>query len=232
MAIGLLVYVFYGRTHSEINNPRLIIDEPMRVLHEGYSVDDSGSYHGYTDDDLREQYARQIARRNQYDRPRSGYYDSRRASRYTDQEMATTTPNNGVNNTEGCQAPVQPNSGDNDRAPPFVTRANTSSTAVDSGFGIGAKIPSRHSSLSHADAFMKRHEFVQKQQDQREKQQQQHRPLQPLSQAHLQQHETMGLSDQGSSQSDPKDPSSSSSTNSAMSYHLEKYPETAHLSSR
>ncbi|KAF8987686.1 hypothetical protein BGZ52_003231 [Haplosporangium bisporale] len=217
---------------GEINNPRLIIDEPMRVLHEGYSVDDSGSYHGYTDDDLQEQYARQIARRNQYDRPRSGYYGSRRASRYTDQEMVMTTPNNGVNIIEGCQAPVQPNGGDNNCASPFETRANTSSTAVDSGVGIGSGIPSRHSSLSHADAFKKRHEFAQKQQDQREKQQQQHRPLQPLLQIHLQQHETMGLSDQGSGQSNPKDPSSSSSTSSAMSYRLEQYPETAHLSSR
>ncbi|KAI9238834.1 MAG: amino acid permease-domain-containing protein [Podila humilis] len=232
MALGLLVYFFYGRTHSEINNPRLIIDEPMRVLHEGYSVDDSGSYHGYTDDDLQEQYARQIARRNQYDRPRSGYYGSRRASRYTDQEMVMTTPNNGVNIIEGCQAPVQPNGGDNVCASPFETRANTSSTAVDSGVGIGSGIPSRHSSLSHADAFKKRHEFAQKQQDQREKQQQQHRPLQPLLQIHLQQHETMGLSDRGSGQSNPKDPSSSSSTSSAMSYRLEQYPETAHLSSR
>ncbi|KAF9389198.1 hypothetical protein CPC16_005958 [Podila verticillata] len=217
---------------GEINNPRLIIDEPMRVLHEGYSVDDSGSYHGYTDDDLQEQYARQIARRNQYDRPRSGYYGSRRASRYTDQEMVMTTPNNGVNIIEGCQAPVQPNGGDNNCASPFETRANTSSTAVDSGVGIGSGIPSRHSSLSHADAFKKRHEFAQKQQDQREKQQQQHRPLQPLLQIHLQQHETMGLSDQGSGQSNSKDPSSSSSTSSAMSYRLEQYPETAHLSSR
>ncbi|KAG0360421.1 hypothetical protein BG005_010789 [Podila minutissima] len=68
---------------GEVNNPRMIIDEPMRVLHENYSVDD-GSYHGYTDDDLRQQYSRQVARRMQYDRPRSGYYDSRRASRAED----------------------------------------------------------------------------------------------------------------------------------------------------
>ncbi|KAG0339208.1 hypothetical protein BG004_006916 [Podila humilis] len=100
MSIGLLVYILYGRTHSEINNPRLIIDEPMRVLHENYSVDgDNGSYHGYTDDDLRQQYARQVARRMQYDRPRSSYYyDSRRASRFDDFDTGTHTPDNNNNN--------------------------------------------------------------------------------------------------------------------------------------
>ncbi|KAG0033998.1 hypothetical protein BGZ81_006510 [Podila clonocystis] len=238
MAIGLLVYVLYGRTHSEINNPRMIIDEPMRVLHENYSVDD-GSYHGYTDDDLRQQYARQVARRMQYDRPRSGYYDSRRASRYDDQELGTPTPNNGAspnnnnNNNDGSQAPLQPNSGDNDRGSPFNTRTNTSSTAVDSGIGIGVGIPSRISSLSHADAFKQRRELAQKEKDQQDRETQYHPPQQP-SQIHLQHHETMtmGLSDQDSGHSDPKDPTLSSSTNSAMSYTLEHYPETAHLSSK
>lgn len=237
MAVGLLVYFFYGRTHSEVNNPRMIIDEPMRVLHENYSVDD-GSYHGYTDDDLRQQYSRQVARRMQYDRPRSGYYDSRRASRYDDQELRTPTPNNGANpnyssnDNDGCQTPVQPNSG-NGRDSPFSTRVNTSSTAVESGIGIGVGIPSRISSLSHVDAFKQRRELAQKDKDQRDRETQYH-PPQQLSQIHLQQHETMtmGLSDQDSGQSDPKDPSSSESTNSAMSYRLEQYPETAHLSPR
>ncbi|KAF9175437.1 Cationic amino acid transporter-1 [Mortierella sp. AD011] len=52
MAAGIFVYVVYGRSHSEVNNPRPITDEPMRVLHENYSVNtlDQG---GYIDDDLR-----------------------------------------------------------------------------------------------------------------------------------------------------------------------------------
>ncbi|KAF9572849.1 Cationic amino acid transporter-1 [Mortierella alpina] len=65
MAFGILVYLVYGRSHSEINNPRIIADEPMRVLHENYSVDSVNyhNYQGYTDEDLRRQYERQLARR-------------------------------------------------------------------------------------------------------------------------------------------------------------------------
>ncbi len=65
MAFGILVYLVYGRSHSEINNPRIIADEPMRVLHENYSVDSVNyhNYQGYTDEHLRRQYERQLARR-------------------------------------------------------------------------------------------------------------------------------------------------------------------------
>ncbi|KAI1303399.1 hypothetical protein EDD11_005340 [Mortierella claussenii] len=99
MALGLLVYAFYGRNHSEVNNPRLIVDEPMRVLQENFSVD-SISYHGYTDDDLRQQYARQLARRMDYDRPRqhqrySDYMDGRLPSHYGAQEPTSPTNDQG-----------------------------------------------------------------------------------------------------------------------------------------
>ncbi|KAG0042984.1 Cationic amino acid transporter-1 [Gryganskiella cystojenkinii] len=66
MAVGVLVYLVYGRSHSEVNNPRIVSDEPMRVIHENYSVNSVGepvAYQGYTDDDLRRQYERQLARR-------------------------------------------------------------------------------------------------------------------------------------------------------------------------
>ncbi|KAF9100457.1 Cationic amino acid transporter-1 [Mortierella sp. AM989] len=62
MAIGVFVYLVYGRSHSEVNNPRFIVDEPMRVLHENYSAD-TLNYQGYTDEHLRRQYERQLARR-------------------------------------------------------------------------------------------------------------------------------------------------------------------------
>ncbi|KAF9173102.1 hypothetical protein BGX21_010101 [Mortierella sp. AD011] len=73
MAIGLFVYIFYGRTHSEVNNPRMTMDEPMQVIHENYSVS-SFHYQGYTDDDLRQQHARQQARRMDYNRPLTQHY--------------------------------------------------------------------------------------------------------------------------------------------------------------
>ncbi|KAG0024869.1 hypothetical protein BGZ82_010335 [Podila clonocystis] len=65
MAIGILVYLLYGRTHSEVNNPRVIPDQPMQVMHENFSIDSFNydQYQGYTDDDLRRQYDRQLARR-------------------------------------------------------------------------------------------------------------------------------------------------------------------------
>lgn len=62
MAIGVLVYFVYGRTHSEVNNPRMT-DEPMQVVHEGYSVEGLNNYQGYTDDYLRRQCERQLNRR-------------------------------------------------------------------------------------------------------------------------------------------------------------------------
>jgi len=65
MAAGILIYLVYGRTHSEVNNPRLVAEEPMRIIHENYSVNSIGEpriYQGYTDDDLRRQYERQLAR--------------------------------------------------------------------------------------------------------------------------------------------------------------------------
>ncbi|KAF9423034.1 Cationic amino acid transporter-1 [Entomortierella beljakovae] len=62
MAIGILVYIVYGRSHSEVNNPRIIADEPMRVLHENISTD-SANYIGYMDADLQRQYDRRVARR-------------------------------------------------------------------------------------------------------------------------------------------------------------------------
>ncbi|KAG0258179.1 Cationic amino acid transporter-1 [Mortierella polycephala] len=70
MSAGILVYLVYGRTHSEVNNPRIITeDEPMRVLHENFSVDsvNFSNYQGYTDEHLRRQYERQLARRMGHD---------------------------------------------------------------------------------------------------------------------------------------------------------------------
>ncbi|KAG0229456.1 hypothetical protein BGX31_006179 [Mortierella sp. GBA43] len=57
MALGVLIYLIYGRTHSEVNNPRQL-NEPMRVVHENYSVEAMGAM-GYIDEDLRRQYERQ-----------------------------------------------------------------------------------------------------------------------------------------------------------------------------
>ncbi|GJJ74851.1 hypothetical protein EMPS_07209 [Entomortierella parvispora] len=72
MAAGVLVYLIYGRTHSEVNNPRLVQEEPMQIIHENYSVNSIGeprNYQGYTDEDLRRQYERQLARRLNLDHP-------------------------------------------------------------------------------------------------------------------------------------------------------------------
>lgn len=54
MAVGVLIYLLYGRTHSEVNNPRLI-NEPMRVVHENFSVE-AMNQPGYTDEYLMRQY--------------------------------------------------------------------------------------------------------------------------------------------------------------------------------
>ncbi|KAF9355173.1 Cationic amino acid transporter-1 [Mortierella sp. NVP85] len=62
MAVGVLVYFMYGRTHSEVNNPRMT-NEPMQVVHENYSIEGLNNYQGYADDYLRQQYERQLNRR-------------------------------------------------------------------------------------------------------------------------------------------------------------------------
>ncbi|KAF9165168.1 Cationic amino acid transporter-1 [Actinomortierella ambigua] len=66
MGAGLLFYFLYGRSHSEVNNPRIVADEPMRVLHENYSLDSIGmqSQLGYTDEHLRRQIERMQTRRS------------------------------------------------------------------------------------------------------------------------------------------------------------------------
>ncbi|KAG0227216.1 hypothetical protein BGW42_003107 [Actinomortierella wolfii] len=70
MGAGLLFYIVYGRSHSEVNNPRIVADEPMRVLHENYSLDSIGlqSQQGYTDEHLRRQLERMQARSNRWSR--------------------------------------------------------------------------------------------------------------------------------------------------------------------
>ncbi|KAF9146991.1 hypothetical protein BG015_011431 [Linnemannia schmuckeri] len=62
VGIGIVIYLFYGRRHSEVNNPRLVQDDPMRVLHENFSVD-TVNYRGFNDEHLRRQYERQLGRR-------------------------------------------------------------------------------------------------------------------------------------------------------------------------
>lgn len=57
-----MIYLFYGRRHSEVNNPRLVQDDPMRVVHENFSVD-TVNYRGFNDEHLRRQYERQLGRR-------------------------------------------------------------------------------------------------------------------------------------------------------------------------
>ncbi|KAF8939142.1 Cationic amino acid transporter-1 [Haplosporangium gracile] len=62
VGIGIVIYLFYGRRHSEVNNPRLVQNDPMRVLHENFSVD-TVNYRGFNDEHLRRQYERQLGRR-------------------------------------------------------------------------------------------------------------------------------------------------------------------------
>lgn len=62
VGIGIVIYLFYGRRHSEVNNPRLVQDDPMRVVHENFSVD-TVNYRGFNDEHLRRQYERQLGRR-------------------------------------------------------------------------------------------------------------------------------------------------------------------------
>jgi len=123
MAVGLLVYILYGRTHSEINNPRLTMDEPMRVLHENFSVD-TVNYQGYTDEDLRQQYARQLSRRMEYDRPvtqRQSAYIEDRATRDFSEEAARAG--------EGF--------GPGDERPSQGDDCTSSQGGIDSGHGVG-----------------------------------------------------------------------------------------------
>ncbi|GJJ76616.1 basic amino acid/polyamine antiporter, APA family [Entomortierella parvispora] len=122
MAVGLLVYILYGRTHSEINNPRITMDEPMQVLHENFSVD-TVNYQGYTDDDLRQQYARQLARRMGYDYPltqrQSAYLEDRMTHDFSDATQA------GDGYGFGHERPSQ---GDD---------CTSSQGGIDSGHGVG-----------------------------------------------------------------------------------------------
>ncbi|KAG0325248.1 hypothetical protein BGZ99_000903 [Dissophora globulifera] len=155
MGVGLLVYLFYGRTHSEINNPRQILDEPMRVLHENFSADSVNNYHGYTDDDLRQQYARQLARRMEYDRPRR--------HRHSDQNVGEQLPSeHGANNAAAAaaaaatgagaaiiatgQGPLHPNTEYHDGGKKNSCDDDASSCGgIDSGHGVGGSIPRKRS---------------------------------------------------------------------------------------
>ncbi|KAF8941746.1 Cationic amino acid transporter-1 [Haplosporangium gracile] len=123
MAVGLLVYIFYGRRHSEINNPRLE-EQSMRVIHENFSTN-TLNYNGYLDDDLRQQYARQVARQMDYDQPR------RRRSDYTVDERPSSE--HGVRNLGHSyeMSGLPPNG-----SSPFDD--GLSDGAVDSGHGVGA----------------------------------------------------------------------------------------------
>ncbi|KAF9345248.1 hypothetical protein BGX34_004908 [Mortierella sp. NVP85] len=115
MAIGLFVYVVYGRTHSEINNPRL---DPMPVLHESTSAENLNNYQGYTDEDLRRQYSRQRARRMGYDR----------RQRYSGLTMEECPP---ITSTAPGHGGVRPD----------VERRSENDTMVsgmDNGHGVGA----------------------------------------------------------------------------------------------
>ncbi|KAF9933082.1 Cationic amino acid transporter-1 [Linnemannia zychae] len=62
VGIGVIVYLFYGRTHSVVNNPCLVEDDPMRVMQENFSVD-TVNYRGFRDEHLSRQYERQFGRR-------------------------------------------------------------------------------------------------------------------------------------------------------------------------
>ncbi|KAF9186266.1 hypothetical protein BGZ51_002118 [Haplosporangium sp. Z 767] len=124
MAIGLFIYLIYGRTHSEVNNPRMIVDEPMRVLHENFSVD-GVNYQGYTDDDLRQQHARQLARRMEFDRPRYQWH----GNYMNEQSPPDPVP------AESTGSRATTHSLTNARPSLFDDRA--SSHGVDSGHGVG-----------------------------------------------------------------------------------------------
>ncbi|KAG0378369.1 hypothetical protein BGX24_004027 [Mortierella sp. AD032] len=123
MALGLLIYVFYGRRHSEINNPRLE-EQSMRVIHENFSTN-SFNYTGYMDDDLRQQHARQMARQMDYDQPRR-----RRQSDYTIDGRPSS--DHGVRDLGHSyeMSGLPPN-----RPSPFDD--GLSDGAVDSGHGVG-----------------------------------------------------------------------------------------------
>ncbi|KAI7819776.1 amino acid permease-domain-containing protein [Gamsiella multidivaricata] len=132
MAIGLFIYVFYGRNHSEVNNPRLIVDEPMRVLHENFSADNLSNYQGYTDDDLRQQYARQLARRMDYNRPRRQRYSDCADIHYPPSDHGDTAPEQTNPDREHPSAANGPS--------PFEDDSASSYEGIDSGHGLGATI--------------------------------------------------------------------------------------------
>ena len=83
VGIGIVLYLFYGRRHSEVNNPRLVQDDPMRVLQENFSVD-TVNYRGFQDEHLRRQYERQLGRRLGGDGEESSVRISRRESGVVD----------------------------------------------------------------------------------------------------------------------------------------------------
>ncbi|KAF9134023.1 hypothetical protein BGW39_008367 [Mortierella sp. 14UC] len=128
MALGLLIYVFYGRRHSEINNPHLE-EQSMRVIHENFSTN-TLNYNGYMDDDLRQQYARQMARQMDYDQPRRRRQseftvDGRPSSEHGVRDLGHSYEMSGL-------PPNEPS--------PFDD--GLSDGAVDSGHGVGAPTPS------------------------------------------------------------------------------------------
>ncbi|KAF9109408.1 hypothetical protein BGX27_007645 [Mortierella sp. AM989] len=137
MSIGALIYIFYGRTHSEVNNPRMTMGDPMQVLHENYSAE-YFHYQGYTDDDLRQQYARQQARRMEHERPMtqrySDYIDERPPSEHDTQELNhPDVEHNILNRTSSLD----------DRA--------SSYGGIDSGHGVGVAIDIRRKNSSGVD---------------------------------------------------------------------------------
>ncbi|KAF9906319.1 Cationic amino acid transporter-1 [Linnemannia zychae] len=139
MALGLLIYIFYGRRHSEINNPHLE-EQSMRVIHENFSTN-TLNYNGYMDDDLRQQYARQMARQMEYDQPRRRRQseftvDGRPSSEHGVRDLGRSYEMSGL-------PPNMPS--------PFDDRL--SDGAVDSGHGVGAPTPSEGHQESMEDVI-------------------------------------------------------------------------------
>ncbi|KAF9579600.1 Cationic amino acid transporter-1 [Lunasporangiospora selenospora] len=137
------------------------VDEPMRVLHEDFSVDTMNNYNGYTDDDLRQQYSRQMARRANFDRPRLSYYQDDTFGRGSDrgentrppsempmgegagaeaaaQDLARREPSYGFFSAFRRAVPSRSNVEDSRSCSP--KSSFDSSHGVDSGHGIGAAI--------------------------------------------------------------------------------------------
>lgn len=143
MAVGIVVYIFYGRTHSEINNPR---HESMQVLHENFSVD-TLNYQGYTDDDLRQQYARQLARRLDFDHPltrrQSEYLEARLTREFDTIEMSRIAEECGIGRHHRSQ-------GDD-------CASTSSEGGIDSGHGVGAQLDIRIKSRKDSSTVVSIH---------------------------------------------------------------------------